>query len=49
MEAVTTVVKGWLGFASSQDRHGESCIPGLECAKRMQSIKVVGAGKSRVP
>lgn len=42
-----------LEFASSQDEAmGESCIPGLECAWLMQSIKEVkmfGAGKSRLP
>lgn len=50
---VTVNYKGRLGFASSQDEAvQESCIPGLECAWQMQSIKEVkmfGAGESRVP
>lgn len=50
---VTVDYKGKPGFASSQDEAvEESCIPGLECAWQMQSIKEVkmfGAGESRVP
>lgn len=49
---VTVNYKGRLGFASSQDEAvEESCIPGLECAWQMQSIKEIkmfGAGESRV-